>query len=278
MKRAVIGLVIIAVLLATGWMIFYRPQKQAESLINDQVASTATALSHVQATERQLTRLGPPDATPLQQFGKVKPFADDFSKAANILKPFSDYKIQQPKQIRQFGFSSKSNQIKAINNLLDLDQTKLAYSQTGPVIKNTYDLINHQAAVLQMFVNLLEYNPKSDFSNFDLSSSDTQKRLKAAQAGLEKLAKQLNIYQSNWPDKTLPQLRLTINDLQTDLTKLTNGGPVEDWISAVNDAQQTIISNRKAFWDTDQTYTARRLLGTEIRLQNLNQKWQKLKS
>lgn len=137
--------------------------------------------------------------------------------------------------------------------------------------------MDYQSQVAKALVNILEYDPAADMAGFSLGSEDTDQRLTLAKNGLSKTISGLDNARKVYSDPSLNSLTAIIKKLQAGRDKLASSGDVAGWIDSVNSAQQIIISNRKAFWDSQAEPLKGALTNGSLYYSRLEQQWRVLK-
>lgn len=120
-------------------------------------------------------------------------------------------------------------------------------NQTLP---RTRALLEYHAAVMRSLVNVLEYNPAIDFTQFDATSQDTKTRLSKAAQGLTKARGDL--HDAQWKhqglDPHIQALQQFITQLEAAQAELARTGDTARWTTTVTTTQAAILQNRTTFW------------------------------
>lgn len=271
--RSAIGL---AFLLVIYLVLALLPQHSAKQTIHNQLLLYATATNEVQAAQAALASIPSLSQVKLRQLGQVKSYSDAVQMAAAKTQALSSLQTAVPGPIFSFKLGANSQLIKDVNSLTASTRNQGPLQAAGTELAMVNGLLGYQAKVSAALVNLLEYDPVVDTKNFSLTSSDSQQRLKLAQAGLNKAKQDLQGSEGTEPDNSLSNIIAQIDSLLVARNHLANTGNTKDWIVAIELAQTKIVANRTAFWNKASNPATTRLSSSQASLSVTQQQWEKL--
>jgi len=260
-------------LLLVVLLIFY-PAYQAKKTIKQQAVYSSKAIENVQTASSILSSLPQIDKVSTQHLRSFRNYADQTEQAAQKLSKLG---IPQTKPRHIFGYSF-NNLISETNNTVSDSVSKNTYRQSNTDINESAGLMNYHAKISKALINLIEYNATEDTSDFSLGSSDTTQRLKLAASGLAATKKQLTNLEGNYHDEGLKGLISQVTNLQAALDKLSKDGDTANWIGSVSATQNSLITNRKLFWDSQTSPIKNKLARDGNNLYKINRDWLNLKN
>lgn len=135
-----------------------------------------------------------------------------------------------------------------INSLYSQD-IESVYNSLDRIALETEALIRYHRNVMDGVAKVLDYNPASDFTQFDINNPHTLERIQRAKSGLGAAISALE-GQSEHDDPLRTGIIDQISELLIHLEELESTGDVDSWIIAVGNAQANIKQNRSEFWSS----------------------------
>ena len=240
------GLIVIPMSTIAALLIWW-PTIQAPNVVHGQVTATAQADQVYQKSIGILNAVPSINAAGLQQLGQFDSYANSVQQAADKLSAVT-VQIKLPKSILGLSINMTTEIIPDTNAVIEKVKKYEIYQHPRDGINSASHLLTYQAKVSTALVSLMEYDPSIDVQGFSLGSSDSNKRLQLAAQGLTKINQHLQAISNAKLDPTISQVVVTVNTLSTAQASWAHTGQTEPWISAVTDAQNTIVANRSKFW------------------------------
>lgn len=246
--RFVIGLGLSAAIVL---LLIIRPHKQAVTVIETYVKQLKFADNSLEDGAKTLSDLPAPDTITLRSRGSVRSYVQTVK---NALPAFNTQLPAQP----DIGLVIWQNRaITTYNETSREEAFQEAYNRLSAAINNSANFTRHHAAIMQALANLLEYDPV-----IDTESTNPQvilDHLIAAAGGLNKTKHQLE-QAPPYDDPSLEAIFSAIKTIEdrrdafdTAAQAGTAQGPEKAaFITAVTDAQQTILHNRIEYWQSTQ--------------------------
>ncbi len=205
----------------------------------------------------------------LQQIGPTNTFAANSWEAAdnfNSQSPGRPLDIWPPLLPPS---SYPSRYVAAINKASrDSEPARVA---TAAVFLATKRFLLHDANVTRALVNILSYNPQTDFGG-STTTADRANRLQRAKDGLSKTHANLADINAG-DDPSLADVSLAIQHLQTARDNFAAGGSLAEWSDQVDLQQTTILGNRIRFWSERAGALDERLIAVINQLTTAHASW-----
>lgn len=190
---------------------------------------------------------GPEAITP-----KMKDSARTYAQLSNGVAV--SLNLEEAPALKPINNRWRNKSIDAYNAAIDESTKAQVMSRAHDAASAAYAFINHHAASMKSLVSILEYDPFKDLS--DNESEPLLLKIKAAGGGIERTSVQLS-EQSAASDPTIADIQKLLKDIESKRAAYEmsiesgdlKGSTFQDFVTAVEDGQKTILSNRQEYWE-----------------------------
>jgi hypothetical protein len=136
-----------------------------------------------------------------------------------------------------------------------------AYKNYQNSVKEVGSLATHHRDVLTILQLLLEYNPRADMAG-EMPADERKSRVSVAKEAITDMQTQLRQKQPLNESDDLAGINTELEAILAAAGKFENDPNTDAWITAVDSAQNSILSNRQSFWESSSSSTRQTLISS----------------